>query len=78
VGRAAPAGSGTRRVALAVPFLLAAQVTLGILSVESYLGLYQVTAHLAGGAVLLGTMMWLALSTAPAHAVAFAPAEALS
>jgi cytochrome c oxidase assembly protein subunit 15 len=76
VGRAAPAGSSGRRMAWAVPFLLAAQVTLGVLSVESYLGLYQVTAHLAGGALLLGSMVWLVLSTAPAPAAALATATA--
>jgi heme A synthase len=74
VGRAARPGSATRRVALAVPFVLAGQITLGVLSVQSYLGLYQVTAHLAGGAVLLGCLMWLALSTAPARAAALASA----
>ena len=81
VGRGSPAGSGARRMALAVPLLLAGQITLGVLSVRSYLGLYQVTAHLAGGALLLGSMVWLVLSTAPAQAVALAPspqAEAMS
>lgn len=54
-----------RGLALAAPFLVLIQIALGVLSVTSMLGLWQVRAHL-GGAALLGAdlwLLWLATST---------------
>lgn len=60
----ATAGHRTaRRLAAAAPFLVLAQVTLGVLSVLSLLGLWQVTAHLGGGALLLADLWLLRLAT---------------
>lgn len=60
---------GSRRVralAASAVALILAQVTLGALSVWSLLGLWQVTAHLGVGALLLANMWVLFLATRPA------------
>jgi cytochrome c oxidase assembly protein subunit 15 len=74
VWRSSPVGSSARRVAATVPFWVAIQVTLGILSVTSVLGLYEVTAHLVGGGVLLISMVSLVLHTARAPVGTVVPA----
>lgn len=61
--RAARPGSRTRWLAASIPVLVVVQVTLGLLSVTSMLGLWQVTAHLGGGAALLAVTWALWLST---------------
>jgi heme A synthase len=83
VWRAAAPGSRAHRLAALLPFVLAVQVLLGILSVWSMLGLWQVTAHLGGGALLLATTWLTLLSTRPvavlrrreAHAAALVEAH---
>src|SRR5262249_46142413 len=62
-------GSSARRLAWAAPLLVLVQVTLGVVSVLSMLGLVQVTAHLGVGALLLGGMWLLTLRTRPATVV---------
>jgi heme A synthase len=59
-----------RWLSLAAPLLVLVQVTLGVLSVLSMLGLWQVTAHLGVGALLLGNLWLLSLITRPARAPA--------
>jgi len=63
VARRTPAGHPARRLAIAAPILVLAQITLGILSVTSLLHLHTVTTHLAVGALLLAThvSMWALL-----------------
>ncbi|MEW6776951.1 MAG: COX15/CtaA family protein, partial [Bdellovibrionota bacterium] len=53
------AGKWVRLLAGLAPFLVIAQVTLGLLSVTTFLGLVPVTAHLGGGALLLATFVSL-------------------
>jgi heme A synthase len=68
--------AGSRRLrllALAAPVLVLIQISLGLLSVLSLLGLVQVTAHLGVGALLLANMWLLYLVTRPAAARAEAP-----
>jgi heme A synthase len=65
VWRAAPPGSLARKLAVALPVILSVQVLLGLLSVWSLLGLWQVTAHLGGGALLLVATWILFLATRP-------------
>lgn len=53
------------RLALTIPFLVLMQITLGVLSVLSFLALVPVTAHLGVGALLLGNLWLLYLATQP-------------
>ena len=62
----APQARGVRVLALAAPVLVAVQVTLGALSVLSFLELFRVTAHLGVAALLLANVVLLWLLTAPA------------
>ncbi|HEX2573730.1 MAG TPA: COX15/CtaA family protein [Polyangia bacterium] len=52
-----------RGLALLLPILVGVQVTLGAMSVLSYLELYRVTSHLAVAALLLATLVTLWLRT---------------
>ena len=63
VVRRTPAGHPARKLAIAAPVLVLAQITLGILSVTSLLHLHTVTTHLAVGALLLAAhvTMWALL-----------------
>jgi len=54
-----------RRLALAAPALVVAQVGWGLLTVASYVDLVVVSLHLATGAALLATMVSLFLSLGP-------------
>jgi heme A synthase len=53
------------KLALAVPVLVLTQITLGVLSVLSFLALVPVTAHLGVGALLLANLCLLYLATQP-------------
>ncbi len=77
--RAAPRSArGIRLLAGAAPVLVAIQIVLGALSVWSMLGLWQVTAHLGVGALLLADVWLLRLATRAADpAAARAPSMAL-
>lgn len=66
--RAAEGHRTTRRLAAAAPFLVLVQVLLGVLSVVSLLGVWQVTAHLGVGALLLADLWLLCLATRPVAA----------
>ena len=57
--RRTSAGQPARRLAIAAPVLVLAQITLGILSVTSLLHLHTVTTHLAVGALLLAAHVTL-------------------
>jgi heme A synthase len=61
--RRTPKGHPARKLAVATPILVLAQITLGILSVTSLLHLQTVTTHLAVGALLLAThvILWALL-----------------
>lgn len=72
--RAARQSRYVRWLAASAVALLVAQVTLGLLSVWSLLGLWQVTSHLGVGALLLANLWLLWLSTR-AVGVATQPAE---
>jgi heme A synthase len=62
-------GSRIRSIAIAAPFLVLIQGTLGVLSVTSLLHLPTVTAHLGVGALVLASMVALwALIPAAGHA----------
>jgi len=74
--RAARGSRAVRTLALAAPILVLIQITLGVVSVSSMLGLYEVTAHLGGGALLLANTWILYLVTRPAAARAEAPVSA--
>jgi heme A synthase len=65
VFRAERGPSLVRGLAALAPLLVAIQIVLGLLSVQSWLGLWQVTAHLGGGALLLGDLWLLWLAAAP-------------
>lgn len=65
----AAASPAVRRLAAAAPFLVLVQVTLGVLSVATLLGLAPVTAHLAVGALLLANLWLLWLGTRPVRLV---------
>ncbi|MBI4511671.1 MAG: COX15/CtaA family protein [Deltaproteobacteria bacterium] len=56
-------GAFVRFLALAAPVLVSIQVGLGIWSVWAYLGTIPVTAHLAVGALIVGTLQALYLAT---------------
>ena len=71
--RAARGARRVRALALAAPALVLIQITLGLLSVTSMLGLFEVTAHLGGGALLLANMWILFLVTRPAPVRSEAP-----
>jgi heme A synthase len=45
--------------------LIGVQIVLGVLAVQSWLGLWQVTAHLGGGALLVADLWLLWLAAAP-------------
>ncbi len=61
--RRTPKGHPARKLAVATPVLVIAQITLGILSVTSLLHLHTVTTHLAVGALLLAShvVLWALL-----------------
>jgi len=65
-----------RRLALLAPALAAAQVTLGLLTVWSYVALPIVALHLAFGAALLANQLVLFLLLGPRRATAPTPAIA--
>lgn len=52
-----------RRLALVAPGLVVAQIALGVMSVLTALEVVTVTAHLGGGALLLATMVAMALGS---------------
>ncbi len=66
--RHAPSRGGVSVLALVACFLVVLQMTLGFLSVASFLNLYAVTSHLGVGALLLGVCvsMWMMLAGPPA------------
>jgi heme A synthase len=76
--RAWRAGAGgpplRRRLALAAPLLVVAQVGLGLLTVASYVALPVVSLHLATGAALLADLLVLFLLLGPQGASAGVPA----
>jgi heme A synthase len=64
--RAARTGPGVRRrLSLAAPALVLAQVGWGLLTVASYVDLVVVSLHLATGAALLATLVMLFLQLGP-------------
>jgi heme A synthase len=65
-----PRGTWARWLALAVPTLVVAQITLGVLTVLSMKALVVVEAHLGGGVLMLASLWLLSLHTAarPAEA----------
>lgn len=65
-----------RRLALLAPVLAAAQVTLGLLTVASYVSLPIVALHLAFGAALLANQLALFFLLGPRGAAVSAPAAA--
>lgn len=58
-------GAGARVLAWALPVLVLGQITLGVLSVLSFLGLFYVTAHLGVAALLLGSLVALSFLLRP-------------
>lgn len=63
--RGANGHKGVRAWALAAPLLVCVQITLGILSITSFLGVEPVTAHLGVAALLLGGFYTLHLAGEP-------------
>jgi heme A synthase len=53
--------AAVRRLAVLAPVLVLGQVTLGVLSITSFLGVIPVTAHLGGAALLLADLVSLHL-----------------
>jgi len=51
-----------KKLALLAPYLTLLQIALGVLTVSSFIGLWQVTAHLGIAALLLGNLFLLYLS----------------
>jgi heme A synthase len=50
-----------RRLAILAPILVVVQITLGVLSITSFLGVFPVTAHLGNAALLLADLLSLHL-----------------
>ena len=63
VGVLRAGASFARTLAILALALVATQITLGALSVLSFLELFRVTAHLGVAALLLAVLVWLTLST---------------
>jgi heme A synthase len=67
VAAARKLGGGLRRLAVAVPALVLAQIALGIYTVLTMKALWIVEAHLAVGVLLLASMAVLTFATRPAR-----------